>query len=367
MERYEDPDRIYSYSYKADNKSIVDRLFMNRWYGFAIRAVPPRLSANGVSMIGNLGSWFAFLVLSGLVFGPAPVFAKERPWIFALVGLGLLFYQTLDALDGLQARRLGTSGPLGEFVDHWFDSLNVFILPFGVCMAFPSVPPFLGLTLVLLATLTDWIELRRVKETNTLDFGYLSSEEATMAAYLFYFSIPIVGYDFWASPVAGLGLPPIFFILLAGSLGLIVTGIRSLRSYGFAWLSNVVAELLELLPLALGSLVLQERSGRAWLFLGGLCVGFAGSRIASNLLRHRLLGLAIRKWYPDMLILDSLLILALFAPGLPAWAAPGVLLAYLAWNLAMLATQFQKTLARVKDKLGIGLFQVPPAKAGKPA
>lgn len=365
MERYEDPERIHSYSYKADNKSIADRLLLNHWYRFAFKVLPKRLSANAVSMIGNLGSWFAFFVLSGLVFGPAPVFARERPWVFALAGLGIFFYQTFDALDGLQARRLGTSGPLGEFIDHWFDSLNVFILPFGACMAFPSVPPLLGIMLVLLATLIDWIELRRVKETNTLDFGYLSSEEASMAAYLFYFSIPIVGYDFWASPIGGLGLSPIVVILLLASLGLFATGIRSLARSRFSWLPSIFVELLELLPLALGSYLLQAREGRLWLLLGGLCIGFTGSRIVSNLLRNRLLGLAIRTWYPDILVFDTLLILALVVPGLPAWAAPGVLLAYLAWDLAMLALQFRKTLTRVKEKLGIRLFQLPPAMAGK--
>jgi phosphatidylglycerophosphate synthase len=32
--------------------------------------------------------------------------------------LGLFLYQSLDAIDGKQARRTGTSGPLGELFDH---------------------------------------------------------------------------------------------------------------------------------------------------------------------------------------------------------------------------------------------------------
>lgn len=38
--------------------------------------------------------------------------------------LGLFFYQTMDAIDGKQARATGTSSPLGEVVDHGFDTLN---------------------------------------------------------------------------------------------------------------------------------------------------------------------------------------------------------------------------------------------------
>ncbi len=32
--------------------------------------------------------------------------------------LGLFFYQTMDVIDGKQARRTGTSSPLGELFDH---------------------------------------------------------------------------------------------------------------------------------------------------------------------------------------------------------------------------------------------------------
>lgn len=37
---------------------------------------------------------------------------------FSSFGIGLFVYQSLDAIDGKQARRTGTSGPLGELFDH---------------------------------------------------------------------------------------------------------------------------------------------------------------------------------------------------------------------------------------------------------
>ena len=39
-------------------------------------------------------------------------------------GLGLFIYQTLDAIDGKQARRTGNSNALGELFDHGCDSLS---------------------------------------------------------------------------------------------------------------------------------------------------------------------------------------------------------------------------------------------------
>lgn len=37
---------------------------------------------------------------------------------FISFGIGLFIYQSLDAIDGKQARRTQQSGPLGELFDH---------------------------------------------------------------------------------------------------------------------------------------------------------------------------------------------------------------------------------------------------------
>lgn len=39
-------------------------------------------------------------------------------WVYVSSGVCLFFYQTMDNLDGKQARRTGTSSPLGELFDH---------------------------------------------------------------------------------------------------------------------------------------------------------------------------------------------------------------------------------------------------------
>ena len=44
--------------------------------------------------------------------------------MYFLTALGLFFYQSLDAIDGMQARRTKSSSPLGELFDHGCDSLS---------------------------------------------------------------------------------------------------------------------------------------------------------------------------------------------------------------------------------------------------
>ena len=43
-------------------------------------------------------------------------------WFYYLASLSIFFYQTMDAVDGKQARRTKTSGPLGQLFDHGCDA-----------------------------------------------------------------------------------------------------------------------------------------------------------------------------------------------------------------------------------------------------
>lgn len=50
--------------------------------------------------------------------------AQGPAWLYYSFALGLFMYQTMDNVDGKQARRTGTSSGLGELFDHGIDSLN---------------------------------------------------------------------------------------------------------------------------------------------------------------------------------------------------------------------------------------------------
>lgn len=49
-------------------------------------------------------------------------------WATAFNILGIFIYQTLDCIDGKQARKTGSSGPLGELFDHGCDSLVISLM-----------------------------------------------------------------------------------------------------------------------------------------------------------------------------------------------------------------------------------------------
>ena len=49
--------------------------------------------------------------------------------------MGLFVYQSLDAIDGKQARRTGSANPLGELFDHGCDSISTVFVALSACTA----------------------------------------------------------------------------------------------------------------------------------------------------------------------------------------------------------------------------------------
>jgi len=63
---------------------------------------------------------FFFIVLSyALIYAYIPDLKGVAPsWVYYACAANLFIYQTLDAIDGKQARRTSSSSPLGELFDH---------------------------------------------------------------------------------------------------------------------------------------------------------------------------------------------------------------------------------------------------------
>ena len=51
-----------------------------------------------------------------------------------------MFFQTLDAIDGKQARRTKTSSPLGELFDHGCDSISTIFVATSVALTIHALP-----------------------------------------------------------------------------------------------------------------------------------------------------------------------------------------------------------------------------------
>jgi phosphatidylglycerophosphate synthase len=353
MERYSNPDRPLEYSYQSINNSVINAFYNRYWLPIAIKAIPERMSANLVSVIGDIGAWAAFLILSGLVVGPMSVAGRERPWLFGVCALCLFFYHTMDSLDGIQARRTGSSGPLGEFVDHWFDSFNTFLIPLGIGLAFPAIPPLMVAITILLCCLADWLSLRTTRNTGILVFGRVSSEEALLVSYLFCLAIWATGYDFWTQP--GLfGIPRVVLAYSITPIAFLASIVMTFKSAGRPDLLAIMLSCI--LPLFAWTIIGEQLYGAAALLAGCLLMGFTAARFSGDVMRDRLVGLEYRGFYPGILLMDALLLSSELLPGLPAWVPSSVIALSLVWIFYALAGQFSRTVARVRETLGVGFF-----------
>ncbi|KAI9254016.1 CDP-alcohol phosphatidyltransferase-domain-containing protein [Sporodiniella umbellata] len=108
------------YRYGGVDKSLVSRYILTPYWSWLVTWFPLWMAPNLITLLGLSTVLFNIFTLfyytSDLGPCPAPVYYT--------FGLGLFIYQSLDAIDGKQARRTGASGPLGELFDHGCDAIN---------------------------------------------------------------------------------------------------------------------------------------------------------------------------------------------------------------------------------------------------
>ncbi|KAG0180850.1 hypothetical protein DFQ28_000331 [Apophysomyces sp. BC1034] len=109
------------YKYAAVDKSYITKYVLSHYWNWAITLCPTWIAPNLITLIGLI----FMLVNVFLVAIIVPGLGTEAPsWLYFSFAAGLWIYSTLDNIDGKQARRTGTSSPLGELFDHGCDALN---------------------------------------------------------------------------------------------------------------------------------------------------------------------------------------------------------------------------------------------------
>ena len=154
-----------------------------------------------------------------------PTATEMAPWWTTFsCALGLFIYQTLDAIDGKQARRTKTSSPLGELFDHGCDSLSTVFVSIASCCAvrlglYPGWMLFqVSLLLVILPPPTDRVLSQclcastlfycahwQTYVSGTLTFGTIDVTEGqivVMAVMLLTSFESFFNLDIWSSSVS---------------------------------------------------------------------------------------------------------------------------------------------------------------------
>ncbi|XP_076175435.1 choline/ethanolaminephosphotransferase 1 bbc isoform X5 [Ptiloglossa arizonensis] len=186
--------RLNEHKYKCTTKSLLDEL-LQPWWNWLVSKVPLWLAPNLITVLGLTVNILTTLILVYY----SPDARTEAPrWACFLCALGLFIYQSLDAIDGKQARRTGTSSPLGELFDHGCDSISTVFVALSACIAvqlgyYPTWMFFQCFCAMTLFYCAHW----QTYVSGTLKFGKVDVTEAQFTIIAIHLISAIFGPKTW--------------------------------------------------------------------------------------------------------------------------------------------------------------------------
>ncbi|XP_017772688.1 PREDICTED: choline/ethanolaminephosphotransferase 1 isoform X2 [Nicrophorus vespilloides] len=207
--------RLGEHKYSCTSNSICDTL-LQPWWNWLVSKVPIWLAPNLITLIGLFVNISTTLILVWY----SPDAKSEAPrWTFALCGFGLFVYQSLDAIDGKQARRTGSANPLGELFDHGCDSVSTIFVALSACIAvqlgnYPEWMFFQCFCAMTLFYCAHW----QTYVSGTLRFGKVDVTEAQYTIIGLHTVSALFGSNIWKTMIPGLEvelqLLPVYFACL---------------------------------------------------------------------------------------------------------------------------------------------------------
>ncbi|XP_044745518.1 ethanolaminephosphotransferase 1-like isoform X1 [Coccinella septempunctata] len=130
------------YKYNCKDTGLLSIYVMHPFWNWVVEFCPKKVAPNLLTFSG-----FAFTVITTVMFmimdyyfyasdEEHPEFPPLPRWAFMLAAIFIFLAYTLDGIDGKQARKTGTSGPLGELFDHGLDSYSAGLIPLTVYSIF---------------------------------------------------------------------------------------------------------------------------------------------------------------------------------------------------------------------------------------
>ncbi|XP_075972330.1 choline/ethanolaminephosphotransferase 1 bbc isoform X1 [Anticarsia gemmatalis] len=212
--------RLSEHKYSCTSASILDA-WLQPWWCWLVSKTPLWLAPNLITILGLIVNIVTTLIL--VWYSPD---ARQDPprWSCALCALGVFIYQSLDAIDGKQARRTGSQSPLGELFDHGCDSISTVFIALGACIAvklgeYPTWMFFQCFSAMTLFYCAHW----QAYVTGTLKMGRIDVTEAQYSIMGIHLVSAILGPSFWATQVGG-GFELRYSLALVAVAGVFITG-----------------------------------------------------------------------------------------------------------------------------------------------
>ncbi|XP_026326985.1 cholinephosphotransferase 1 isoform X5 [Hyposmocoma kahamanoa] len=245
--------RLSEHKYSCTSASILDAC-LQPWWCWLVSKTPLWLAPNLITILGLIVNIVTTLIL--VWYSPD---ARQDPprWTCALCALGVFIYQSLDAIDGKQARRTGSQSPLGELFDHGCDSISTVFIALGACIAvklgeYPTWMFFQCFCAMTLFYCAHW----QAYVTGTLKLGRIDVTEAQYSIIAIQLLSATLGPSFWASQIMGAPMSLVVALMcFAAQLYLLVGFTATFRLRGCGKNGSTIAGTSILSPVIPFSLV----------------------------------------------------------------------------------------------------------------
>ena len=196
------------YAYESSQDSIL-RPYYQRWiWNPLLEVIPASWSPNSLTLLSTLCCALSFLLA---------LFLNESTFAMLMAAVLVFAYVSLDNMDGAHARRTEQSSPLGEFLDHWLDTLNNGFVVLGACAAV-GLGPLLTLLVFAAGTLAFFGVQLELRYTGVFRMGRIADIEGNTAVSGLYILVALFGHHLFLSEIFS-GGPTIATLIGLGVMG----------------------------------------------------------------------------------------------------------------------------------------------------
>ena len=196
--------RLERHNYQSSGTSLLDP-FMQEYWKRLVKVFPHWVAPNTITISGLAVNFIA----SVLLFFYCPTATENAPaWVYTVNAVGLFVYQSLDAIDGMQARRTGSASPLGELFDHGCDSVSLMFVSLAVSMTLKlGLHPWVMVTFCFTLYVTYYWRHWCAYVTGTVQFGKIDVTEMQIFSVILFCISSVWGSNIWQQFVPMLHLP----------------------------------------------------------------------------------------------------------------------------------------------------------------
>jgi len=200
-------ENLKNYKYVGVDHSLAANYVLQPFWRRAVEFLPRTIAPNMVTLLGFF--WILFSFGIQVVYFDPTLSSPSPTWVYLFSAFSVWVYQTLDALDGKQARRTSSSSPLGELFDHGCDAMSLTFLGLTILSTMQIGGGWFCFFLLISFQIAFYAAQWEEYHTGVLELGYLNVTEAQIILMVIHLITAFNGGEWWNDVVLEVGGVPL--------------------------------------------------------------------------------------------------------------------------------------------------------------